>query len=324
MINKIEKFLQIGNAIRNGTDFIVIAHTNPDGDAIASVLAFGLMLKELNKKFKMVLPDEIPKEYNFLPGAADIEITRELPDDIETLIILDCGAIKRIKFFKEPLERAKIVVNIDHHYSNSGYGDFSYIDDLASSVTEILFELFEYHKYPITREIAMCLYTGILTDTGSFKQENATAKCHFVVSRLLQFPIKPNKIYSQIYEQFSINQFKILQKGFQNLELYFDDSLAMMYFDLDMYKETNTKYCDLAEFINFIRLLKNIKIAIICKQLNSGEFRISLRSKSDIDVSQIAIRFDGGGHPQAAACTIGGEIEEVKALLLETIGEFLP
>ncbi|MDD3626246.1 MAG: bifunctional oligoribonuclease/PAP phosphatase NrnA [bacterium] len=323
MINRTEKFLKIGNAIKDGTDFIILAHTNPDGDAVASVLAMGLILHQLDKKFTMVLPDPVPREYLFLPGVSDIEITRELPENIETLIILDCGDVKRIKFFSDAIEKAKTVINIDHHYSNNGYGDLSFIDQESSSVTEILFELFEYHNYPLTREIAICLYTGILTDTGSFKQENSTAKCHFIVSKLLKFQIKPNEIYSIVYEQFTFNQFKLLELGLSTLEMFEDNSIAVIHFDNEMFLKTETQYTDVSEFINFIRLIKDLKVAVICKQMKSGDFRVSMRSKSKIDVSKIAFSFGGGGHPQAAACTIPGKIDEVKQKILLKIKEFI-
>lgn len=323
MINRNEKFLKIGNIIKENDNFVIVSHSNPDGDAVSSTLGLGLMLKKLGKTCKMILPDPVPEEYDFLPEVETISISRKLPEKMEVLFILDCGDIKRIEFFRETIKETERVVNIDHHYSNNGFGQISYIDETASSVTEILYELFEYLNFEIDRNIALCLYTGILTDTGSFKQENSTAKCHHVVSKLLKFPLKPNLIYSQVYERLTVNQYKILCRGLKTLKLYLDDQVALVYFTKKMFRETNTRYSQVSEFINFIRLLNGIKIAVVCKQKEDSSYRVSLRAKTNVDVSKIAEAFDGGGHPQAAACTLKGEIESVIDRLINKISEFV-
>lgn len=310
--------LQIGNIINNYNNFAIVSHTSPDGDSMGSMLALYNMLKQNNKCTDMLIDDLIPERYTFLPSSEKIKPFSE-GKHYECLFALDCGDPERLGKCKNLLGKTDIVINIDHHISNYNYGKLNLIETNASSCGEILFDIFKTNNYIINKDIAMCLYTSILTDTGGFKYSNTTPKTLNITGELIGTGIDFSKIYSTIYDRKSIEQIRLMSKVVSTLELALDNRIAFLTLFQDMLKESDAKEEDASEFINISRDIEGVEVAVFIKEKTKCSFRVSLRSKSYVDVRLIAEKFGGGGHVRAAGCTIEGDYESVKSILTAEI-----
>ncbi|MCX7883925.1 MAG: bifunctional oligoribonuclease/PAP phosphatase NrnA [Caloramator sp.] len=309
---------KIGHILKDYNDFAIVSHVSPDGDSIGSMLGLFNTLKDFGKSVDLFVDDILPEKYSFLTGFEHIK-RYNTGSKYSCLIILDCGDVDRLGELKSLLNSSDIIINIDHHISNTLFGDINYVDSNASSVGEIIYQILKINGYNISKNTAMCLYTSILTDTGGFKYSNTTSMTFNIVADLINTGINFSDIYSKIYDSRTLSQTKLLGKVLSTLEIYYDNKVAVLTMPYKLLDECNAKEKDADEFINFARNIDTVEVGVFIKEVNDLKCRVSLRSKNYVDVSKIASYFSGGGHIRAAGCTIEGSISEVKNKILDAV-----
>lgn len=316
-----EAYQAILQVFKEHQSFALSTHVNPDGDALGSELALYSFLKDLGKQVKIFNTDAAPKNYRFLPFCDAILSAKTFQDNFpEVLVVLDAGVLKRIG---EDLSRSLIptraIVNIDHHTAAENFGDYNLVETEASSTSEIIYRLIRHHGTPIGRERALCLYTGIMFDTGCFRYSNSTPTAHHVAADLIQEGIAVDEVYRAVYETLPIGTILLLGEVFQTLSTTSDGKIGWLYATQQMFHKTGTTQDDVDGFINHIRAVDTVEVAILVSEQKNGRSKASLRSKSAIDVGEIASIFGGGGHQRAAGCEIDAPCEEAIAQLVATI-----
>ena len=300
--------------------FALSTHVNPDGDALGSELALYSFLKDLGKQVKIFNTDAAPQNYRFLPFYDAILPVKAFQNDFpEVLVVLDAGVLKRIgPYLSRSLIPTQVTVNIDHHTSAEPFGDYNLVETDASSTSEIIYRLIQHHGTPIGKERALCLYTGIMFDTGCFRYSNATPKAHRVAADLIQEGIAVDEVYRAVYESLPIGTLQLLSEVFQTLGTTPDGKIGWLYATQEMFRKTGTARDDVDGFINHIRSIDTVEVAILVSEYKYGESKASLRSKASVDVGEIAAMFGGGGHQRAAGCEIDAPCEEAIAQLVAT------
>lgn len=316
MKNSIENAIDL---IKTNDNIFIVSHISPDGDNMGSSLALMWALEKKNKNVTVLESDLIPDDFKFLPGSDSIKPYNENLGDIDLLIALDCGDEERLGLNKELLERSNKVLNIDHHVSNTNFGDVNVVDPDASATGELVYELVKAMDISIDKNIAENLYTAISTDTGSFKYDSTTSKTHRIVAELLDTGIDKNKININIYENMSFSKMNLLREAFKTLETFKGKRIATMEVTQDMLSETETSMEDAEGIISFIRNLDTVEVAVLLKERKEKSIKVSLRTKKDVDASKICKIFGGGGHKRAAGCTINEELNRAKELIVKAI-----
>lgn len=305
--------------IKKVQTIVIISHVGPDGDTLGSALGLSLALKQFShlQKIDTVILGKLPEVYEFLPEVKSFKTTNDesLLDKYDLAISVDCAAEDRMTDALSLFKKARLSVNIDHHRTNKKFGQINIIDGKASSVGEMLVEIIEQIDCKITKDIALCLYVSILTDTGGFKFENTTPKTLTACAKLLEKGIKPDEIFKKCYEQKPLNM--ILLQAFVINEAKFEENDKIAYALIS--KKTIDKFGSQESYTEGIsetlRQAKSIEISMVLRELQKGKTKISLRSKN-IDICKIAEFFGGGGHRLAAGCIIEKTPEEaIKEIL---------
>jgi len=312
---------EIKKTIQSLDRFLITTHINPEGDAIGSQLFICRMLKKMGKRCKMLNCDPVPPNLNFLPGADKIGLYRGGNVDIDkfdAFIILDCADAERLGALGRFVSSARKTINIDHHPSNSMFADLNWIDPSASSVGEMAYALMEHCGVKPDYGLSLLAYVAIVTDTGSFRHSNTTFVTHKTASALLKNGIKPDQVYSRLYENNSLSRLQITGIGFSNLKI--EDSIIWSQIRPDDLKRTGAAEDELEGFIDMLKTVQNIKVAIVFQEQAGGIIKVSFRSKDKkIDVDKIASVFGGGGHKMASGCKIKGSLDTVKVKVLTEV-----
>ncbi|MDD5355519.1 MAG: bifunctional oligoribonuclease/PAP phosphatase NrnA [Candidatus Omnitrophica bacterium] len=298
-IPRIKKFL------KDHKRFFISAHTSPEGDSLGSQLAFALALKSMGKSFDIINSDRYPQEYAFLPGI-DMIRTRPKYKKYDAAIILDCSDISRIGSAVNFLNKGIPILNIDHHISNEYFGDINVVGAKISSACEILYYLFKELKIKISKDMAVCLYAGILTDTGSFRYLNTKASTHMAAYNLLKRGIDAVQIFRNIYESLSFSDLKLINNVLRDLKNDSSGRVVWVKVKENMLKKYKPRM-DLSDnILNFMRSIKGVEVSVIFREIsNRGrDVRINLRSRGSIDVNKVAQHFGGGGHKTASGITL--------------------
>jgi phosphoesterase RecJ-like protein len=277
--------------IRRGTRFIVASHARPDGDAIGSAMAMALALRALGKE-ATVVTDRIPPVFlQPFPGVDGIQITPEVAGTFDAALIMECGDLSRTGV--KGLERSPLM-NIDHHPGNTGYGAINWVDESAAACGEMAFTLIEALGAPLTKEIATHVYLAILTDTGSFHFSHLSPRTYEIARRCVEAGADPAWIARTHYDSNSLARVRIFGASVTRKAM---DDLG----------GTND---DLEGLINFPLTVKDIEAVAFFKEAGDGDWRISLRSKGNVNIGAIARQFGGGGHTNAAGCSTTGTLED--------------
>lgn len=311
---KINKIIDI---IKNNNSFLITAHMNLEGDALGSELSLYLLLKKLNKKVTIYNNDLTPDNYKFLPKYKFIKNNLK-KGKVDVAFVLDCSDSSRTGKIANKLSDANFVVNIDHHISNTFFGDFNWVEPEASSASELIYYLAKKIKI-MDKSIALCLYTGIFTDTGSFTYANTNSNIHKIVAELMTFDIKPHLIDKRINSLCEPDDIKFISRATQKLKFASKQKICWL-----TIPRWQTKKYDLTEIIfSMMRLLKTYDVFIIFKKINKNRTRINFRSSSQIDVNKIAKFFGGGGHKKASGTTLDKSLRETEEMVISFIKRFI-
>jgi len=318
--SKDQIFQQIGDAIRNHRTFAVLSHMRPDGDALGCQLAMALVLKELGKEFVVWNEDQPGDKFDFHSELQLVQLPPEEPQDFDVVLALDTATQVRLGTPLDKVRSAKLWINIDHHVSNPHYGDIAWIDPHSPATGQILFELFEHQHFPITQAVAENLYAAISTDTGSFQYPNTTARTYEIAAALVRAGVDVGKINQQIYESYPRRRLELLRELLNSAKFSANDRIASFSLTREAASRLGVTPEDNEGLIDVIRAVKSVQAAVFFEELPEGKIRISMRSKTPkIDVSEIAMAFNGGGHKLAAGARIRGSLEEIETKVLEKI-----
>ena len=318
---------KLSGIISSNNDFLIVTHVFPDGDALGSLTALHGLLTKLGKNSKMLCKSLLPYQYKFLTGFGDIKKDTcqiSFDDKKFVCICLDCADGNRTDLdFDQIRKNITCIVNIDHHRSNTYFGDINIIDSKKSATAEILYGFIS-DKYGslIDYNIALSIYVGILTDTGKFQYSNTTASVHKITSELLQYGIRPSEVYGYIYESDPIGRFKLIQSVFGRIRYIKHLSLIYSYVLNSDFKKLKIPFYSQEGIIELLRSAEGAKVTALIKQIDYNSYKVSLRtSDSKIDLSEIASKFGGGGHRSASAYRDEGNLKTVMARLEKTIGD---
>lgn len=304
--------------INKAETFVITAHENPDGDAIGSCLAMCLVLRGMGKRAD-VLMNEYPANFSFLPGIENIKSETEI-ENYDMAIVLDCPDIKRVpENLIQYFENAKVKVEFDHHNKNSMFADYNIVDHVAPACCQILVSSFEYLGIAISKEIATCLLTGIITDTGGFKNSGITSETFDFASWALSIGINVSKVYRQSMLIVTKSKFELQKICMDRLEFFENGKIAFTYITKEDDERIGVEPGDHDGIVEIGRNIEGVEVSIFLREKEKG-FKASLRSNDYANVSEICLMFGGGGHIKAAGATINLPLEEAKkAIIAETI-----
>lgn len=312
----------IAKLLLKENNYLIASHMDPDGDSVGSALALWIALNSLGKKAVLTTIDPVPFKYRFLPHWEEVKEWQEVETgDYGLIIILDSSDLRRI----EPLmDLAKIqrVINIDHHVTNEKFGQYNYIDAGAGSVGEIIYELLKQMKLAITKEIAMCLYTAINTDTGSFRYANTSSRTHRIAADLVELGVNPAEMTRHIYENATREGTLLIKEALSTLKFDCRNQIAHITVTREMMECTGAREEDTEGLVNYTRNIQGVEIGILFKEICEGKIRVGFRSHR-VDVSQLAEIYGGGGHPRAAGCQVEKTLPEARQEVLNSARKFL-
>jgi phosphoesterase RecJ-like protein len=307
----------ICDAILHRQRFVLTSHARPDGDAIGSQLAMAYALKALGKSVRCVGRDPAPPQFQLFPGVSDIEVATVFNEPADAVLVMECGDLSRtgVQGFEK-----YFIINIDHHPGNLMYGALNWFDEAACACGEMAFEVINALNVPMTIEIATHLYIAILTDTGGFHYGNITPRTFEICGRCADAGVNPAAIARAIYDSSTLGRLRLMGGVLHNLELEAEGRLALGLMSLQLLKETGSTQEDSDGLINLPLTVKEIEAVAFFKEVEPAVYRISMRSKGDVDVNRVAKKFNGGGHKNAAGCSLSGDYAKVRTALL---GELL-
>lgn len=295
----------------------IVGHKNPDGDSIGSSFALYFALKKLNKDVKVVMP-KYSDSFSFLPGI-DTAVSSVIEDSYDLLIAVDSSSNDRLALSIEDFEKAKRIIMLDHHQESNPYGDFRYIDSTKPAASEIIYDFIQYLNIEIDKNIATYIYTGIMTDTGSFNYESTKPSTLYIASKLLETGIDFAYICKKLNDTIKEAKLKLIAKTIDNMEVMFDGKFRYSFVDYNTINGLGLDEEDAEGMTNYLRKVENTEIAAYVRERKDKTAKVSLRSGGDIDVSEIAIKFGGGGHKRAAGYTMLGNIDEEKQKLIDVV-----
>ena len=302
---------------------MVVSHTNPDGDAIGSLIAAGLVLKALNKKTTLYNESPIPAVYRFLPHV-DHVVRKIEKSAYDLAVILDCSDLDRVGKAVSDVKQIPLIVNIDHHITNTNFGHIQLVDTSACATSEIVYRLIKQAGVPLDKSIATAIYTGILTDTGSFRFSNTTRAAFAICEEMLDLGVDPYNISQHVYGPYSLGRIKLLNLALDSIEISTNGKVSIMTLTRNMFDETHTQPEDGDGLINYAKRIKDIKVAALVQEHHNGRgpsknpnlYHVSLRSDGSVDVAAIAAMFGGGGHSCAAGFNIESTLSDIKSMIL--------
>ncbi|CDE43226.1 dHH family/DHHA1 domain protein [Clostridium sp. CAG:768] len=314
-------YSKLNDIIKSSKNILIISHVNPDGDTLGSMCGlYCAILDNFKKKCDMVAISKIPDVYSYLPHLSEVKNVDDLDKsrEYDLVINVDVAALDRACDAKILFEKAKFTVNIDHHKTNIAYGNLNFINPDASSTGEVLFGCFENMNWKVNLDCAICLYTAILTDTGSFRFDNTKPSTFEVASKLVEIGVQPSDIYKKVYESDSKTLVMFQAHCISKAKFLEDDRIAYtLVYKKDMEKFSAGDDC-MEGLTEKLRAIVTTRIAFVAKEMKSGGTKISMRSKF-ADVAEICSVFGGGGHKFAAGCTIKAPVEDAAKKVLEEI-----
>mgnify|MGYP000978040495 CR=1 FL=1 len=309
---------KVAEKLREARDIVILPHINADGDALGAALALALALRNMDKEVDVLLEEEVPSNLDFLPGQ---ELIKKNPQkSYHVALNIDNGDITRLGLREPYFHGADIKLSIDHHATNKVEAHYSYIDIKASATGEIVYDLIlTYLGGSLNKDIALCLYTAIVTDTGGFRYTNTTPRTLEIGAELLKYDIDFPYVIKKVFDMVSHTKLFLMKQTMNSLRLLEQGKLAISYITYEDIKALPAKNDDFEGLVNIGRNLMGVEVSLFLREDPKGHFRGNLRSNNYVDVSKIAEKFNGGGHKRAAGFNREGELEDVIAQLTDAI-----
>ncbi len=320
MINNI-KFLF--NEIESSGKICVIGHVSPDGDCIGSVMALYEFLKtEYDKEIYYGFDGNIP--YNFKCYIDENLILKDFENEkFDLLLVLDCADEERLGKYKPLISNSKKIICIDHHRTNTKFAHINIIDQFISSTGELLFHILKQENKQISLKMAEFIYTAIITDTGNFAYSSTSSTTHRVAAELIDIGVDVSKIDNLIFNSKPISTVKAYIDCISNINFYHNNKLGIAKISDEIIKRNDANISDIEGIVEFIREIDEIEVSCVLKEYSKDTTKVSLRSKNDVDVSEIAVKFEGGGHKKAAGFQINANLKDTELILVEELEHLL-
>jgi phosphoesterase RecJ-like protein len=305
---------QVVELIEQKQHFMITSHIRPDGDGLGSGLALYWMLRSLSKEATVILRDRVPPAYRVLPGSELVLVQPDVTDYYDAAFIIECSDVERpgLASLKD-----QFVVNIDHHSTTVPFGDINWIDPTAAAVGEMIYNLCKALGVEVTKEIAECIYTALLTDTGSFHFSNTTERTLKIASELVRRGVEPARISQALFYSYPFAKIRLLGLVLSTIQRDESGRIAWIKVDRDTMYEAAASDEDADGIVNHALSVDEVEAVAFFKELAEGVYRVSLRSKGKSNVAKVAEMFGGGGHRNAAGCRIEGDFEDVKRRVIE-------
>ena len=307
--------------IKKAEKIAIFTHETPDGDAIGSALALKLALKELKKSTDVVIPT-YSKVFEFLPAIQET-VREPIQEKYDLAIAVDCGNIKRLAGNENGVyEKSVVKINIDHHSSNSMFGDYNFINPVSPACCEIIIGMLEYFEIKITQDIATCIAVGMITDTGGFQYSNVTAETFEFAAELMRKGVNISDICKKTLDTKTKANFELSKIVSNRMEFFEDGKISFSYITVADEKAVNAEEGDHEGLVNIGRSVEGVEVSIFIRERekeNANGYKISLRSNSYVNVSDVAMMFGGGGHIKAAGAFLQGDVDYVKSKILAEV-----
>jgi len=311
----------IKEEIQKAEDIVILTHENPDGDAVGSALAMYLTLKKLNKEVDVIIP-EYSNVFSFLPGADQIK--KEGKEQAYDLAIaVDATGIGRLNGFAKYFEDAKVKIQIDHHQVNEMFGDYNFVNPASPACAQNLIFIIEQLGVEIDKEIGTCLLTGIITDTGGFKYEGVSAETFEFTSWLLAKGVNVSDVYKKVLQMKTRANYELRKLIMDRMEFLCDNKITFTYITLQDKRKVNAMPGDDEGLVEIGRDIEGVEVSILLREKENGNYKASLRSNNYMNVSDICVTFNGGGHIRAAGCDIQGTLEQAKERILDEVIKYI-
>lgn len=308
--------------IKKRETFLITTHINPEGDAIGSSLALALALISAGKKVSVYTRDPVPGNLKFLPYSDtvhQIKGVEDLDERFDAVITVDCGDLERVGYLTPDNIPGDILINVDHHVTNIGFGDVNFVEDSVASA-ELVLEIMDMLHIPVTQDIAICIYAALITETGSFRYANTDSNTFRIAEEMVKAGANPWEIAEYIYNRNNMGRLRLMGSVLATLAVHDNGKISWINVREKMYEETGTTKDDVEDFINYPRSVIGVEVAVLFRETNS-DWKISMRSNGKVDVSSLAMTFGGGGHKMAAGFVMKGTLEEVQKKVIGRIEE---
>jgi phosphoesterase RecJ-like protein len=307
---------QVVELIESKRRFAITSHVRPDGDSLGSSLGLYWLLQALEKDAEVIMRDPVPHSYQQLPGANEVRVTPSVDHPYDAVFVIECSDITRPGLID--LEK-QFVVNIDHHSTTALFGAINWIDSTASAVGEMIYNLCKATGVRVTKEMAECVYTALITDTGSFHYSNTTERTFKVASELVRTGVKPAKTAECVFASYPWSRIQLMGAVLSTAKRDASGRVACMRQTLEMQKSAAASDEDADGFVNYPLTVGEVEAVALLKECTPGVYRTSLRSKGDVNVARVAEMFGGGGHRNAAGCTLKGTWEETEQRIVSLL-----
>jgi bifunctional oligoribonuclease and PAP phosphatase NrnA len=307
---------QVVELIEAKRRFAITSHIRPDGDSLGSSLGLYWLLRALDKDVEVLMRDDVPHAYQQLPGAKDVRVTPSVKPAYHAVFVIECSDITRPGLID--LDK-QFVVNIDHHSTTALFGNINWIDSTASAVGEMIYNLCKATGVRVTKEIAECVYTALITDTGSFHYSNTTERTFKVASELVRTGVKPAKTAEAVFASYPWSRIELMGSVMSTARRDETGRVACLRQSLEMQQQAKASDEDADGFVNYPLTVGEVEAVAMLKECEPGMYRTSLRSKGDVNVAKVAEQFGGGGHRNAAGCTLQGSWDEAETLIISLL-----
>ena len=298
------------NRIDNANRFLVAAHSGPDGDAMASTLALTCALRELGKDVVAYNRDGVPPSFAFLPGAGTVVTEVPAGSCFDVGFVLDSGELERAGGHLK--ESCRELVNIDHHPCSETFGSVNYVDEQASATGALIYRILKEGDIPLSVDVALCIYTAILSDTGSFRYSNANPEAFRIAAELVELGVDPWQVAGGLYESQDEERLRLLAQALGTLDVSHSGRFASITLTDDMMRAAGATAEHTDGFVNYPRSIRGVEVSVIFRQVSPDSYKVGFRSKGAVDVGALARALGGGGHHNAAGAVVSGTLDEVK------------
>lgn len=312
---------QVVELIESKNDFAITTHIKPDGDGIGSSLGLCWLLRSLGKRADVLVNGLVPIAYRGMPGAEDIRDISKIEDKYDAVFLIECSDLDRpgIDGLKD-----EFTVNIDHHATCGHFGTINWIDSTASACGEMIYNLCKAIGGRITREIAECVYMALVTDTGSFHYSNTTERTFKIASELIRAGARPATVSEAVYNNYPWSRIELMRRVLDTVKRDDSGHVALMRQTIAMKESSGSVDGDNNGFVNIPMAAKDVLAAVYMREIGPQKYRVSLRSKGDINVAKIAESFGGGGHKNAAGCSAEGDWDEAEMTIIRELQKVVP
>lgn len=316
---------RICDELRSRQHFVITSHLKPDGDSIGSQMALAYALRDLGKDVRVINRDPAPSPLMAFPGVPDIQIADTAGAPIDAVVVMECGDLARTGL--RDIDQ-HFIINIDHHPGNAQFGAINWFDPGAAACGEMVFELITRLGVPMTPEIAHHVYLAILTDTGSFHYSSISPRTFDICRQTVEAGVDPTIVARRVFDSNNLGRLKLFGAVLSSIQLDPTGRLAIIYLDRAMALAAGGTYDDTEGLINLPLTVREIQAVMFFKEAETGEYRVSFRSKGEIDVGAVAKRFGGGGHKNASGCTLRGSFpllrDHLTSLVTQEIDRVTP